>query len=392
MGKRKKTTPKVKETVHIRFKQLKNGNQSIYFDTYRAGKRVYDFPKLYIVPEKTNVEKEKNRETLFVANKIKAQKILEIESNETGFIVYEHKQKSNFVDYIRNLAEKKKSDGIRGVYQNYMGLIKHLIIYRGDKLTFKQITRVYCSGFNEYLKRAVNGSYKAGLSKTGSIRLLSASSQSGYSRLLSVALNCAKHDGFIYNNPMNALSRFERPKMPESNREYLTLNEIRQLVKTPCVNLIVKQSFLFTCFCGLRFSDIKKLKWGDIQTDNKGEKLIRYTQQKTGKHEYLHLSDEALKFMPDGKAKDNDAIFNLSGNYYTNKILRKWVLEAGIQKKVTFHVGRHTNATLLLSLNVPIETVCKLLGHSSIKTTQIYAKVIDSNKRAAVNKLNGLTD
>jgi site-specific recombinase XerD len=116
-------------------------------------------------------------------------------------------------------------------------------------------------------------------------------------------------------------------------------------------------------------------------------------QKKTKKHELLQVSDEAFKFLPErGTTKDTDVIFILSDNGYTNQALKSWVLAAGVKKRVTFHIGRHTNATLLLSLGVPIETVSKLLGHSNIQTTQIYAKVIDKNKRDAVSKLDGLTD
>jgi site-specific recombinase XerD len=74
-----------------------------------------------------------------------------------------------------------------------------------------------------------------------------------------------------------------------------------------------------------------------------------------------------------------------------NLQLHQWAFSVGIEKKVTFHVARHTNATLLLSLEVPIETVSKILGHSDIKTTQIYAKVIDKSKRDAEDKLDGQT-
>lgn len=391
MGNSKKTI--AKEPIRIRFKQLQNGNQSIYFDIYRNGKRVYDFPKLYIIPEKTDTDKEKNRETLVLANKIKAKRILELESSENGFISNSLNQKANLIDYIRELAKKKKESGIRGVNDSYLGLINHLTRYKGDKITFKHVTKEYCSGFNEYLKTAANGTYKRGFSETYPTGVLSQSTQYNYSRVLSVSLNCAVQDGIIQSNPMKKLTRFERPKLPESSREYLTIDEVRQLVKTPCVKPVVKQAFLFACFSGLRFSDVKTLKWGDIQTDSEGQKLIKYTQQKTGKNEYLQISDEALKFLPErNEAKNNDIIFILSGNGYTNQALAGWALAAGVQKRVTFHVGRHTNATLLLSLEVPIETVSKLLGHSNIKTTQIYAKVIDKNKRAAVSKLDGLTD
>jgi len=394
MGSKKKASSKAaKEPVKIRFKELQDGNRSIYFDIYRNGKRVYDFPKLYIVPEKTDTDKEQNRQTLIIANQIKAQKILELGSNEHGIISNSLKQKANFIDYVRELAIKKKNEGARGVYGNYLGIIKHLTAYRGDKLTFKHITKEYCIGFIEYLKTAENGTFKRGISVAFPTGLLSAGSQCEYSRLLSVILNCAVQDGIIQYNPMKTLTRHDRPKQPESNREYLTIDEIRILVKTPCVNPIVRMAFLFACFSGLRFSDVKALKWGDITTDNEGKKQIRYTQQKTKKPEYLQVSDEALKFLPDRKeAKDNDAIFILPTNGFTNQALQSWVLAAGITKRVTFHVGRHTNATLLLSLGAPIETVSKLLGHTSIKTTQIYAKVIDKNKRAAVSMLDGLTD
>jgi integrase len=212
-----------------------------------------------------------------------------------------------------------------------------------------------------------------------------------YNKILTVVLNSAMRDGYLQNNPMNLLHRHEVPRQPESNREFLTIDEIKQLVKTPCAKPNVKQSFLFTCFSGLRFSDVRALRWGDIQTDNDGQKAIRYTQKKTNKNEYLQISNEALKHLPERNgANDDDTIFRLSQNGVINETLAGWVLAAGIKKRVTFHVGRHTNATLLLSLGVPIETVSKILGHADIKTTQIYAKVVDRNKREAVSKLDGL--
>ena len=74
-----------------------------------------------------------------------------------------------------------------------------------------------------------------------------------------------------------------------------------------------------------------------------------------------------------------------------SSVIKTWVKAAGIDKKVSFHVARHTNATLLVSLEVPIETMGKLLEHADIKTSQIYAKVIDKSKRDAVDKLDGFT-
>ena len=393
MNNKKKATPKVKESVKLRFKQLKDGSQSIYFDIYRHGKRVYEFPKLYIVPERTPIDKATNAQTLELANKIKAEKILELANNENGYIANSFRQKANFIDYVRALGENKKKAGIKGVEVGYRGLANHLTTYRGDTLTFKHITKDYCKGFVEYLKTAKNGTYKRGVSGAFPSGLLSLHTQYAYCRLLSVVLNDAVREQIIPSNPMKGLTRYESLKKPDSDREYLTIDEVRKLVQTPCIKPIVKQAFLFCCFSGLRFSDVKMLKWGDIQTDNEGKKIVRFKQQKTSKEENLQIADDAMKFLPDrGDAKESDIIFTLSGNGYTNQALASWVLSAGINKRVTFHVSRHTNATLLLSLGVPIETVSKLLGHTDIKTTQIYAKVIDKNKREAVSKLDGLIE
>jgi len=370
-----KKVKKAKEPVTIRFKKLKGGNQSVYFDIYRDGNRSYEFPKLYIVPEKSETEKEQNRKTLELANKLKSKMILEMGNAEHGFNNDSEKQKSNFIKYIAETAEKKKMSGAKSMYYSINGLKNHLTKYKGKTVNFKQVTKEYCKGFIAYLNTTE----------------LAEGSQNGYCQILTVILNNAMRDGYLQNNPMNLLTRHERPRQPESNREFLTVEEIRQLVNTPCTKPDIKQSFLFTCFSGLRFSDVRALRWGDIQTDNEGQKAIRYTQQKTSKNEYLQVSNEALKYLPERNgAKDDDSIFKLSQNGYTNETLAGWVLAAGIKKRVTFHVGRHTNATLLLSLGVPIETVSKLLGHSDIKTTQIYAKVIDKNKREAVSKLDGI--
>jgi integrase len=293
MGNKKKAVPKAKEPVRIRFKQLKDGNQSIYFDIYRNGKRTYDFPKLYLVPERTDADKEKNRETLVRATLLKNEMIKEIETNETGFTVNALKQKANFIDYIKALAVRKQEEydkrqvnsrqgfAKHKIHQHHMGLARHLTIYRGDKLTFKHINKEYCNGFNEYLKTAENGTYKQGASETYPSGLLSAGSQCEYSRLLSTVLNCAVQEEILQSNPMRTLTRYERPKLPQVSREYLTQEEVFKLAETPCVKPIVKQAFLFTCFSGLRFSDVKMLQWGDFLRDNDGKKVIRYTQQKT---------------------------------------------------------------------------------------------------------------
>jgi integrase len=348
------------------------------------------------VPETSPIDKVQNAEMLNLANAVKSQKIVELQNSGNGFNFLSVKQKARLIDYLQAIAADKKqaAGGVtRGQHQLYYSLINHLKQYSGEQTTFKSVIKEWCNGFVEYLNTAANNVYKQGVSETFTSGLLSENTKYVYIKILNVALNKAVRDGILLNNPFTMISKKTQPKRQLNNREYLTVEEVKKLVETPCRKQIIKDAFLFSCFTGLRYSDIRALKWGDIMTDNEGLKVIKFIQQKTKKIENLQISNEALKFMPDkADAGAKDVIFPLSNNGYTNETLKSWILAAGITKRVTFHVGRHTNATLLLSLGVPIETVSKLLGHSDIQTTQIYAKVIDKNKRAAVSKLDGLMD
>lgn len=163
-------------------------------------------------------------------------------------------------------------------------------------------------------------------------------------------------------------------------------------METPCKDNMLKRSFLFCCLVGLRYSDVKNLLWSDLREDNNGEIILRLRVIKTKRYEDFPVSKEALKWLPEKTGSDEDLIFTLSKNDNSNRKLKNWCASAGIKKKISFHCSRHTAATLNLSLGVPIETVSKLLGHTKISTTQIYAKIIDKNKKDAVRKQDGIFD
>ena len=163
-------------------------------------------------------------------------------------------------------------------------------------------------------------------------------------------------------------------------------------MNTPCEDDMLKCAFIFCCLVGLRYSDVKKLVWNDLYEDNDGAIILRIRVTKTKRCEDFPISKEALKWLPERIGSGDEKIFKLPKNDNSNRKLKHWCTLAGITKNVTFHVARHTAATLNLSLGVPIETVSKLLGHTKISTTQIYAKVIDANKKAAVHKQDGVFD
>jgi integrase len=149
----------------------------------------------------------------------------------------------------------------------------------------------------------------------------------------------------------------------------------------------LKRAFLFSCFTGLRWCDVIKLKWEDVQFT--GDRVfIRYKQKKTGSHEVIDLNQNALRYLGEKQLDGHKVFRGLTYSDYLNSRLLFWVKDAGISKHITFHCARHTFATLLLTKDIDIYTVSKLLGHRNLKTTQIYGKVIDRKRIDAVKVLN----
>ena len=196
----------------------------------------------------------------------------------------------------------------------------------------------------------------------------------------------------IDRNPFKLLDAKEKPQKNSSIREFLTIEEVKQLMATPCRYDIVKRAFLFSCFTGLRYSDIKSLLWSEIRKAADGRTLfLEHPQVKTRKIVTVPLSEEALKWMPK-QQKDKELVFHQLQITSTTVevILGEWMKEAGIEKHITYHCSRHTAATMLLTLGADLYTVSKILSHSSIKMTEVYAKIVDKKKLETVNLVNNM--
>lgn len=115
-----------------------------------------------------------------------------------------------------------------------------------------------------------------------------------------------------------------------------------------------------------------------------------FKQKKTSGQEYLDITPQAAKLMgPRGES--NEPIFkNVYTPSNTNQVIKRWISNAGICKNITFHCARHSFAVMMLDLETDIYTVSKLLGHRDLSTTQIYAKILDKNKQAAVSRIPDL--
>ena len=378
----KKISAKTKEPIRLRAKKLANGNQSLYLDIYVNGQRSYEFLKLYLIPAKTKADKSQNEETLRTANAIKAQKIITLQNEEHGFTTIGNKAKANFIDYMEAQLAMQVEKGRTGYASSVKSTIIHLRKYKGDAITLKQVDKAYLLGFIDFLNTT---SGKHG-------RHLSEAAKALYFRLVVIALNRAVREGIIPSNPANKIPSTDKPKVGQTTKQYLTLNEVKQLIATSCKYEQLKRAFLFSCFCGLRYSDVINLEWGKIQDVGEGQLQVEIRQQKTGEPLYLPLSSNAVQWLPErGTSKDTDKVFTLPKLPTVEKHLSIWAKGAGVNKHVTFHVSRHTNATLMLSYGADIYTVSKILGHTSVKTTQIYAKIVDENKRKAVDLIPEIT-
>lgn len=183
-------------------------------------------------------------------------------------------------------------------------------------------------------------------------------------------------------------------KSEPTNRNFLTIDELKVLNKMYDSNHLpnylqnVLRYFLFSCYCGLRYTDVLQLKYEDLQC-NQGEYFIGIEQHKTKDRVYIPLKNRALQLIGEVSAKSGK-IFKVNTNQVTNRFIKEIMDIAVINKEISFHCSRHTFATVALSIGIDIKTISSLLGHTDLKTTQIYAKVLMSNKSTAMDKFNDL--
>ena len=370
---------RIKEPIKLRVKHLANGNKSIYLDMYMNGKRKYEFLKLYIIPEYNKSDRVRNSETLKLANAIKAQRIIELQNQSHGFKINKTSH-IKLTDYIQSVAEKKSENEVRKTVLH--AVVYHLRRYNPNDIQLSRIDKDYILGFLDYLKTAKQ-------THTKKEKLLHVNTQVYYYKMLRYCLNYAVSEELISANPMNKIKNEEKPHKHRTEREYLTIDELRKLAQTPFYNGLLKKAFLFSCFCGLRHSDIIALTWGDIEMDDDGNFRLYIIQKKTKEAISLPLSQEAIKQLPKREdAKEDDIIFKkLITLGRTNEILPKWAEQAGIKKHITFHCARHTFAMLLQEKGVEIYTISKLLAHKQVSSTQIYAKVTNQQVNEAIQLL-----
>lgn len=372
-----KKSSKLKEPVRVRTKKLANGSESYYLDIYVDGKRSYEFLKMYHLPEVNAAVKEQNRATRAAVEAIKSQRIIDITNSKAGIKTKSAWAKLTLADWLDKFYAIQERKGIKKV-EKLRSIIKIVNEYsRNTKMG--NIDKKWALGFIDWIQHSYKG-------RNGFVTQGTAVS---YISMLSIALNAAVRAEWLGENPFMLLSPAERVKKPESKRQFLTIEEMKTLIDTDCRSEIVKQAYLFSCYSALRLSDIENLRWKDIVC-NDGKYMIATVQQKTSTPIYTPLSKNAVKWLPERKNDDDNALVfaDLPSRTMINKVLRQWVEKAGIDKVITYHTSRHTFGTMMMTVGADLYTTCKLMGHADVRTTQIYAKIVDSKKIEAVGMVD----
>lgn len=347
-----------KQSVTLRRRVMPSGNTSLYLDIYTGGSRHYEYLHLSLLAGKDRQTKETNRETLLLAEAICAKRLVEVRNGQYGFA---NTEAIALRDYVQRIIDTKKGSTKR----RYDALDNILKGYCRPSMMLTDITPAWFTGFLTYL------------GKRGYAR----NTLAVYSATMRYIINQACREGLL---PTNPIANIKGVGYEETNRTYLTIEEVRLLAKTPCQNEVTKRAFLFGCLTGMRNSDIRAITWDDVH-DQDGYTRIIFRQRKTHGQEYLDVNGQAAALMGE-QGEPDDHVFPLQSWDAVRKQLIAWGKRAGIEKHVTFHVSRHTFAVMMLGVT-DIYTVSKLLGHRELSTTQVYAKVLDKAKRDAVDNM-----
>lgn len=361
------------DAVKLRAKELKSGAKSLYLDLWNGAtkKREYLYLHLYLYPTTTPNYKSLNAKAMQKAEQIRLEKEIQVLKGNT--LNGNNAQGTPINKTLCQVVEEytTKANLQASTIQQYKSRANSL---KASTIGNKNITDITKHDILVYLD---------------SIKDKATTTQKTLFTFLSVAFNYALQCEYIDKNPLQAIPRIYKPKGTPPEREHLTREEIKRLINTDCRNNEVKKAYLFSVFTGLRISDIISLNNGDLE-EREGKIWLNKKMKKTKQNISFPLSAEALKWLD--KPPLRYYYFSLP-SYHSNRInaiLRQWAKKAQINKYLTFHTARHTFATLALTYGVDIYSVSKLLGHADIKTTQIYAKIVDKKKEEAINIFNAI--
>lgn len=351
-----KVTKTHRVTVYKR--PMPTGNILLYYNYTVDGKRFREASGLWLIPVKTSADKAKNTNTMRLAEEVARQKSADLDAADNGIQQQIENTHILLIDYIQKTIDGNDNYEFVNSRTSLISLIRE----------FKEFTRVVDinrTWYAEFIQFLFNKGHKT-------------NTVCGRCNIIKAILHKAQLDGIIKQRPdFSGLTPTPEP----GQRCFLTIEELRKMAAADFPSRL-KNPFLFACFTGLRLNDVRCLKWSDIQ-----DGIIYLRQHKTKQLVQVPISKNAAQFM-NARTSDDRVFYDFPTceTWYGSKI-KQWAKLAGIEKNVSFHVSRHTFATLTLGNGADLFTVSKLLGHTKITTTQIYAKVLDEGRRKAVDAI-----
>ncbi len=350
-------------SIVLRERKLPSGKIQLLLDIYHKGRRKREALDLQLTGDRKS-----DKDVRDLAERIRAKRQLEVANEAEGFIPNSRKKTNVFV-YAKSLYEIK-SEQTQGTYRNAFLYLQELT---GKDLTFEKLTPKLCEQYKNFLMQGKKTDAVRGLKKRNSA--------AAYYERFRIVVGRAVEDGIISQNPTKGLSI----RLEEALPKYLTTEQLQNLAITPCGNEIVRNAFFFSCYTGLRYGDVANMTWGQIQGNG-----VNVTQLKTGASQKIDLNNAAKLIL--GKYsiqnhKASDKVFVFPRRSTVDKVLKHWAQKAGIEISLSFHKARHTFATQILTQTGDIYTISKMLGHKSLATTAIYARVIDEKKKQAIDLL-----
>lgn len=278
----------------------------------------------------------------------------------------------SFYDFIEE--EMKTLLIAEGTRKDYIKQISKLKSFRKN-LSFSDIDLKFLQEYEFFLKIERNNEKNTRLNSL---------------KFIKQVINKAIKQGIATTNPF----KYYQLERIEGNKEYLTKSELDKLENLQSAGILkpnqekVLKYFLFSCYTGLRYIDLKELKFKDIIPDiidGIAYKFISIDMHKTGKPVDIPILPFAEKFLKEGLP--NQKVFNIYTNQATNRHLKRIMQIAKIDKEISFHSSRHTLGSTGSDLGMRIEVISAILGHTEIKTTQVYTKVSRKSKVHELMKL-----
>ena len=361
------------------------------FDKNSSGRTLADGKAYYRPKRDANgiilCRSQKDQEACIFADKVRDLRQHEYDNqslytdSEAEQAAQNERSKCDFIKYFEDLRDKRHQNSSKSIRVNWDREVKLMKMFtEGKPMIFSTIDMNLLEDYKNFLINAPQGG-----SKKGTITRNTAST---YFSIFKAGLHQAFIDGYL---TVDIAAKAKNIAYSDKQREYLTIDELNTLAATPCDRPIMKRASLFSALTGMRHSDIQKLKWKEIIKDGEHYRIL-FTQQKTKGVQYMPISDQAYQLCGERGEPDRLVFEGLQDPSWINKPLEPWIKAAGITKHITIHCYRHTYATLQLTNGTDIYTVSKMLGHTKVTTTQIYAKIVDEKKEQAADTIVIATD